>query len=121
MEQSVKFGLTDLQALRLLCVLGQRSLCTVRSIQSTENAHHEDQGFGRKSGGRIACRRCHDPFGGRFATGDGDGLGRRVLCFRSAVLVTVSRMIPFAEAAVVANDQQHPDFVAGIRSHGKEF
>jgi hypothetical protein len=40
-ENSVKFSLTGHQVFRLLCVLGQRRLCIVRSIQSTENTYHE--------------------------------------------------------------------------------
>jgi hypothetical protein len=42
LSPAVKFYLTHGQVLHLLCVLGQRRLSTVRSIQSTENAHHED-------------------------------------------------------------------------------
>ena len=36
---SVKFCLTVNQVIRLLCIVGQRRLCIVRSIQALENAH----------------------------------------------------------------------------------
>ena len=94
----VKFRLTDHQVLRLLCVLGQRRLCTVRSIQSAENAHEKRNPAHRTVGASASCRRRHGRLRDCFPVCDGDGVVRNAvaLTISSAALVTGSRMIPVA-------------------------
>jgi hypothetical protein len=100
LSPAVKFYLTHGQALHLLCVLGQRRLCTVRSIQSTENAHDKPNRAHRTVRASASCCRRYGRFGDCFPVCDGDGVVRHAgaLTFSSATLVTGSRTIPLAES-----------------------
>jgi hypothetical protein len=98
-ENSVKFCLTDHQVFGLLCVLGQRRLCTVRSTQSTENAHDKPNPAHRTICASASCCRRYGRFGDCFPVCDGDGVVRHAgaLTISSAALVMGSRTIPFSE------------------------
>jgi hypothetical protein len=72
----VKFSLTEGQVLRLLSVLGQRRLCTVRSIQSTENAYDKRNPAHRTGRASASCRCRHGRFCDCFPVCDGDGVVR---------------------------------------------
>jgi len=98
-ENNVKVCLTVNQVIRLLCVLGQRRLCIVRSIQALENAHDKPYPAHRTVRASASCRR---RLGGFAISGSigAPGLASHAgaLNISSTALVAGSRMIPFAES-----------------------